>query len=291
VNQQNTFGAALRTWRERLSPADVGMVMGRDRRTPGLRREELAALADVSVDYIVRMEQGRARPSRGVLGALTGALLLSKDERDHLFRLAGQESPTDDVISDYIPAGVQRLLLRLGDVAIAVFSADWTLVSWSPLWGALMGVSSSRRQQRPNLLRMTFLRGDQPGGFGENPIRTLGDPQHDKADLVADLRAATGRYPQDPALTALIDDLTTNGEFAGIWRRGAVARHESVRKLVSHPLGDIVLDCDTMTVPGADLRILVYTAAEGSPDAELLEFLRITRPTSVTDPSHPAPAS
>lgn len=283
MHQLNAFGTALRTWRERLSPADVGMVTGRDRRTPGLRREELAALADVSVDYVTRMEQGRARPSRSVLGSLTRALLLSKDERDHLFRLADQEPPTEDTISDYIPAGVQRLLVRLGDIAIAVFSADWTLISWSPLWGALMGVSPSRAGEHPNLIRMTFLRGDAPSGFGASPIRTVGNPQQDKADLVADLRAATGRYPRDRKLAALIDELMTSDEFADIWSRGAVARHESVRKLVSHELGDIVLDCDTMTVPGADLHVLVYTAVEGSRDAELLEFLRVTRPTSVAD--------
>ncbi|MFC4244503.1 helix-turn-helix domain-containing protein [Gryllotalpicola reticulitermitis] len=277
------LGGALRAWRERLTPADVGMITGPDRRTPGLRREELAALADVSVDYVVRLEQGRARPSRAVLGALTRALLLSKDERDHLFRLAGQEPPAADMISDYIPAGVQRLMVRLGDIAIAVFSADWTLVSWSPLWGALMGFPSARTQELPNLIRMTF-RGDGVAhGFGDYPIRTVGDPAQDRADLVADLRAATGRYPHDPRLASLIDELLLNEEFAAIWKLGAVARHESVRKHVSHPLGEIVLDCDAITVPGADLHILVYTAAEGTADAQLLEFLRVTRDSSIAD--------
>ncbi|MCU1527345.1 MAG: helix-turn-helix protein, partial [Frondihabitans sp.] len=171
---RNPFGTILRAWRQRLLPGDVGMVQGRDRRTPGLRREELAALADISVDYVVRMEQGRAYPSTGVLAALTRALLLSKDERDHLYRLAGQEVPGDGLIPDYIPAGVQRMLLRLGDVAIAVFRADWTLISWSPLWAALMGVASSRSHQETNLLRMTFLKGAGPVGFGDHPIRTLG---------------------------------------------------------------------------------------------------------------------
>nr|WP_274636428.1 helix-turn-helix domain-containing protein [Microbacterium bovistercoris] len=286
MRDPNPIGVALRTWRERLSPADVGMVSGPDRRTPGLRREELAALADVSVDYVVRIEQGRARPSRAVLGTLTRALLLSKQERDHLFRLTGQEPPAGDLVSDYIPAGVQRLLVRLGDVAIAVFSADWNLISWSPLWAALMGFAPSRTQPPPNLLRMTFLRHGKPGGFGEHAIRTVGDPAQDRADLVADLRSATGRYPRDPKLAALIDELLGNDEFAAIWRLGAVARHESVRKRVSHPLGDLVLDCDTITVPGADLHILVYTAAERSPDAELLEFLRVTRLESLTDRNH-----
>jgi transcriptional regulator with XRE-family HTH domain len=259
------------------------MVHGRDRRTPGLRREELAALADVSVDYVVRMEQGRARPSAGILAALTRALLLSKDERDHLYRLAGHEPPTDDLISGYIPAGVQRMLVRLGDVAIAVFSADWTLVSWSPLWAAVMGVTDRPDGEQTNLARMTFLSGTKPIGFGSHPVRTVGDPGQDRANLVADLRWATGRYPRDPQLAALIDDLLADEGFADAWNSGVVARHDSIKKVVSHPLGDIVLDCDTVTVPGADLSILVYTAAEGSSDAERLEFVRITRLSTVAD--------
>ncbi|WP_144714775.1 helix-turn-helix domain-containing protein [Curtobacterium pusillum] len=283
MSETDALGQALRTWRERLSPSSVGMVAGRDRRTPGLRREELAALADVSVDYVVRLEQGRARPSVPVLGALTRALLLSKDERDHLFRLAGHEPPTDAAISHYIPVGVQRMLVRLGDVAIAVFSADWTLISWSPLWAAVMGVPDGPEIDQTNLARMTFLPGDRPIGFGAHPIRTMGDSKQDRANLVADLRWATGKYPRDAELAALIDDLLGNTEFAQTWHSGVVARHGSIRKLVSHPLGEIILDCDTLTVPGADLNILVYTAAEGSPDAELLEFLRITRPTTIAD--------
>lgn len=249
------------------------MVSGRDRRTPGLRRGELAALADVSTDYVVRMEQGRARPSPSVLAALARALRLTGDERDHLFRLAGHEAPGDGRVSSVAPAGVQRVLARLGDVAIAVFSADWTLVAWSPLWGALMGVSPSQPPRETNLLRVAFAQGDGPGGFGAHPIRTLGDPRQDRADLVADLRAATGRHPRDPGLASLVEDLLGNEEFAATWRRGEVARHDAVQKLVAHPLGDIVLDCDTLFVPGADLNVLIYTAAEGTPAAELLELL------------------
>jgi hypothetical protein len=146
-----------------------------------------------------------------------------------------------------------------------------------------MGVTPNRYGVKPNLMRMTFLRGEAPSGFGDNPIRTLGDPEQDRADLVADLRAATGRYPRDPRLASLIQDLMQSDEFSRVWNRGAVARHESVRKLVSHPLGDITLDCDSMTVPGADLHILVYTAAEGSTEADRLEFLTVTRPSSVAD--------
>jgi hypothetical protein len=178
------------------------------------------------------------------------------------------------------------LLARLGDIAIAVFSADWTLISWSPLWGALMGVSSPRSHPETNLLRMTFLRENEQVGFGAYRVRPFGDQVQERADLVADLRAATGRYPRDRKLSKLVDDLTGNQEFADIWKHGSVARHDSIQKIVSHPLGEILLDCDTMTVPGADLRVLIYTAAEGSHDAELLEFVRVTRLTSLADRNH-----
>lgn len=278
-----TLGVALRTWRERLVPADVGMVTTADRRTSGLRREELAALANISVDYVTRLEQGRARPSPAVLSALTRSLLLSADERDHLFGLAGHAAPSPALISDYVPVGVQRLLVRLGDVPIAVFSADWTLISFSPLWGALMGVSPARIREAPNLVRIAFLGGDGPHGLGDHPISTIGDAVQDRADLVADLHATAGRYPHDPRLSALIDELLANEGFAAAWRLGSVARHRSVRKLVSHPLGDVVLDCDTLTVPGADLHILVYTASEGSRDAEFLRFLRVSRDATLID--------
>src|ERR1700760_1305598 len=119
---QTSLGATLRTWRDRLSPAEIGRPAGHSRRAAGLRREELADLAGVSVDYIVRLEQGRATsPSAQVVAALARALRLTRAERDHLYRLAGLQPPSDGVISDHIPPGVQRLLTRLGETPVAVF--------------------------------------------------------------------------------------------------------------------------------------------------------------------------
>ena len=276
------LGEALRSWRERLSPADVGLTPGRDRRTTGLRREEVAALAALSVDYVVRLEQGRAHPSTQVLAALTRTLVLSTGERDHLYRLAGYQAPSPDRISTFIPPGVQRLITRLGDTAIAVFSADWTLVTWTPLWAALMGDPIGRDPRDMNLLRVVFGRDDTNASFGEHPARVLCETSQYRADLVADLRGATGRYPHDPELTALVADLRqASSEFARLWQLGTVARYDSIRKVVSHPIGDITVDCDTVTVPGADLRILTYTAPAGSADADLLDFLRVTRPATI----------
>ncbi|WP_231567115.1 helix-turn-helix transcriptional regulator [Frigoribacterium sp. MEB024] len=118
------FADVLRSWRDRVSPADVGLPAGVGRRTTGLRREELAALAGVSVDYVVRLEQGRAtNPSPQMLRALAVALRLSDDERDHLYRSAGAAPPSAEVVPRHVGPGVQRIVDRLGDVPLAVFSA------------------------------------------------------------------------------------------------------------------------------------------------------------------------
>lgn len=134
------LGATLRAWRDRLSPAAAGLPRGRLRQAPGLRREDLAELAGISVDYIVRLEQGRSTtPSAQVAAALARALQLTSAERDHLYRLAGLVPPADGEISDHIPPGVHRMLNRLGDAAVGVFSADWQLIWWNRGWAALLG--------------------------------------------------------------------------------------------------------------------------------------------------------
>src|SRR5262249_4949173 len=123
-----SLGATIHAWRDRLTPEAVGLPARRSRRAAGLRREELAHLAGVSCDYVVRIEQGRATaPSPEIVGALVRALQLSRDERDHLYRLAGLQSPPDGTITDHIPPGMQRVLTRIGETPVAVFAADWRL--------------------------------------------------------------------------------------------------------------------------------------------------------------------
>ena len=126
------LGTTIRAWRDRLSPAAVGLPARYPRRAKGLRREELAELAGISVDYVVRLEQGRfATPSAQVVAALARALQLTDAERDHLYRLAGLAPPDRGEISDHIPPGLRRMLNRLGDAAAAVFAADWQLIWWN----------------------------------------------------------------------------------------------------------------------------------------------------------------
>lgn len=279
-----TFGVALRRWRDRLSPAGVGLPVYTSRRAAGLRREELGQLAGLSVDYIVRLEQGRAtNPSAQVVGTLARALQLSTDERDHAYRLAGLLPPAAGTISSHIPPGVQRVLARLADFPVGVFSADWRLLTWTPPWAALIGDPSGRTPEQRNLVRAVFT--DGASGLSSWPVRHADDGL--PAALVADLRTALLDYPRDDALRALVDDLrTTSRAFAELWDQGAVGKHVSARKTIEHPqVGDVTCDCDVLTVPGSDVRLVVYSAAEGTPDYEKLEFLRVTGGRPATTPA------
>ena len=130
----NELAVILRAWRDRLAPEAAGMPRGSGRRAPGLRREELAALAGVSVDYLVRLEQGRSTsPSPQVLASIARALRLTNEERDHLYRVAGAAVPTKADVPRHLTPSIQRIVDRLGDTPAAVFSATWDLISWNPL--------------------------------------------------------------------------------------------------------------------------------------------------------------
>jgi transcriptional regulator with XRE-family HTH domain len=273
---RNDLGRALRAWRDRLSPADAGVASGGSRRARGLRREEVAALAGISVDYVTRLEQGRSKtPSAQVVAGLARALQLDLAERDHLYRSAGLLPPQPGQISSHVPAGVQRLITRLGNIPLAVFSADWTLIRWTPLWAALVGDPLALPPQERNLIHVMFTR---PADGSSLPVRAHRGDDAVEAALVADLRTAASTYPNDQRLHELIQRATdTNPRFAELWASGAVGSHTSDRKTIAHPLvGDITLDCDVLTVPGADLKVVAYTAATGTADAEKLELLRVT---------------
>ncbi|MGV8882670.1 MAG: helix-turn-helix domain-containing protein [Rhodoglobus sp.] len=284
------FASVLRSWRERVRPADVGLPAGAGRRTAGLRREELAALAGISVDYIVRLEQGRAlNPSPQLLRALAIALRLTDDERDHLYRVAGAAPPSAGVVPHHIGPGVQRILSRLSDVPMAVFSATHDILLWNPLWAALNGDPSRYVGIERNLVWRHFTAGHAGTDY---------DEQHEEdfaRDLTADLRAAVGRYPHDSALKHLVSRLRAESpEFELRWAEARVAEHRSSRKTVTAtPVGPITVDCDVLTAPGSDLRIVVYTAAPGSTDEAKLDLLRVTglQTLTLTPPPWSGPPS
>ncbi|MFC9651852.1 MULTISPECIES: helix-turn-helix transcriptional regulator [unclassified Streptomyces] len=266
------FGKAVRRRRDRVSPETVGLPAGGHRRAAGLRREELALLAGISVDYITRLEQGRAaHPSAQVVEALARALRLSGTERAHLFRLAGLAPPGPETVPAYITPSVQRMLDRLTGTPVAVFDATWTLLMANPPYAALMGDPSGWRGNERNGVWRNLL------GPGSRVRHTPEARRAFEAALVADLRAAAGRYPADQRLRRLVEELRTHSErFTELWESGAVGHHEAARKTVDHPrVGPLTLDCDVLTVATGDLRIMVYTAEPGTADAERLALLTV----------------
>ncbi|MET4781367.1 helix-turn-helix transcriptional regulator [Glaciihabitans sp. UYNi722] len=271
-NSHGELAIVLRSWRDRLSPADAGLPHGGVRRAAGLRREELASLAGLSVDYIVRLEQGRSEnPSPQVLTALARALRLSKFERDHLFRVAGELAPSDSLVPRHVPPSTQRLLDRMSDLPVGVFSVDWTLLSWNAAWTSLVGDPSSRRGRELNIAWRHFRTVDPLLERSAQEIAAF------EASMVADLRMASGRYPQDAGLAGLISELRRDSPvFETLWGKADVAARHSDRKTFRHPtVGSLTLDCDVLTVPDSDLRIIAYSAIPASVDAEKLELVTV----------------
>ncbi|HEX4062664.1 MAG TPA: helix-turn-helix transcriptional regulator [Streptosporangiaceae bacterium] len=273
TGHRDDLGTTLRAWRDRLAPSAAGLAPGGARRSPGLRREELAALAGISVDYLVRLEQGRAAsPSPQVLASLARALRLTPGERDHLYRQGGQAPPSRTTISAHIPPGVQRLIDRLGDAAVAVYDAAWTLIVWNPTWAALMGDPSSWVGRDRNLIWRYFTR---PSEAASRVVHAPEEAPDFERSMAADLRDAAGRYPDDAGLHGLIADLRRSSpRFAEVWQEHRVGSRHADRKTVRHPeAGPITLDCDVLTVTGSDLRIIVYTADPASADASKLALI------------------
>ena len=264
------FGRAVRQWRDRVSPEAAGMLVGgHHRRANGLRREELAQLAGISVDYVTRLEQGRAaNPSGQVVEALSRALRLSADERNHLFHAAGLVPPGQGTVPAFITPSVQRMLDRLTNTPVAVFDAACTLLLANSMYIALMGEFHGSER---NALWRNFV------GMGTRVRHTPEGLLALQTAQVAQLRAAAARYPADRRVQRLINELRARSElFVRLWDSGAVARPEGARKIVDHPrMGALTLDCDVLTVDGADLRIMIYSAEPGTADAEQLSLLAV----------------
>lgn len=276
------LGAMIRTWRDRLSPSAVGLPAGHGRRAAGLRREELAELAGVSVDYVVRLEQGRATtPSVGVTASLARALRLSTAETDHLYRLAGLVPPDGGAISDHLPPGLRRVLTRLQSAPAAVFAADWQLLWWNREWAALLGDPAGAPPRLRNFARDRFPVDGGPARLARWPVAEA-DRDATDAAVVSDLRRATGRFPQDRRLAALIRELSAgNARFAELWATGAVAAHREDRKTIDHPeAGPVTVDCDVLSDGDFERKIVIMTAAAGSEDEARLRRIAATGPRS-----------
>ncbi|WP_062352913.1 helix-turn-helix transcriptional regulator [Herbidospora yilanensis] len=284
------FGPTVRRWRDRVAPSAVGLQAGRRRRAGGLRREELAALAGISADYLTRLEQGRATaPSAQVVESLARALRLSDTERDLLYRLAGHAAPGPDVVPSRVTPSVQRLLDRLSNTPVVVYDAGWTLVLANEPYDALMGDTTTWRGLERNAVWRNVAR------LPSRVVHTPREQAEHEARLVADLRLTAARYPADRTLRRLIADLASGSpRFAGLWDAEALPAptDTSRRKTVDHPaVGPITLDCDTLFVARDDLRITVYTAEPGTEDADRLALAVVLGTQSLQPYSAPDPGA
>jgi transcriptional regulator with XRE-family HTH domain len=265
-------GSYIQAWRHRVQPADVGLPAGLSRRTRGLRREELALLASISVDYLVRLEQGRAtNPSAEVLAALSRALRLTNEERDLLYTVAGQAPPRRSAMTAHVPPSVQRLIDRMADLPVAVYDPAWTIIAWNRVWAGLMGDPSVVSGRDRNLIWRTFT------GRSTRVRKSAAEVDEFELNAVADLRRALATYPDDARLRDLVEDLRqASSRFVSLWQDRAVNPAGPNSKTIIHPeVGPITLDCDVLTVAGSDLRLVVYTAEPSSPDASRLRLAQV----------------
>lgn len=268
------LAALLRQARSRTQPREVGLPAGVRRQVPGLRREEVAQLAGISVDYVVRLEQGRGpRPSTAVLTALARALRLNDNDRALLFQLGGAAPPQPGHIAMVVRPSVLRLLDRMADLPALVMSAKGDVLAWNPMATALLGDFSALPAAHRNMIWQCFL-GTETGRIRHTPeeFRILG------VYGVGTLRSAKARYPTDPELDRLINELRTHStQFEQLWRERPSGLWRDATKIIEHPeLGRLVVECDTLLIPDTDQTLVVYSAEPNTPAASALDLLRVT---------------
>lgn len=268
------LGAFLRSRRERLRPEDVGLPSGARRRTPGLRREEVAVLAHISTEYYVRLEQGRApRPSGEVVAGIAGALRLTAAESSHLHVLAGSVVSRAGLPRRDVRPSILALLERLPQTAAFVMSAAFEVLAWNNLAAALMEDFAALAPEDRNLARKAFLGSTRP----EAALYGISDATEFRHHVVMELRSTLARYPSDPAVTGLIGELRDGSlEFARLWERHDVQAAPTLTKTFHHPaVGEMTLDCDSLTLTDRDQYLVLYTAPQGSRDADALALLNM----------------
>ncbi|MFC4908369.1 helix-turn-helix transcriptional regulator [Actinomadura gamaensis] len=264
--QRDQLADFLRRRRAAIRPTEVGIADGSRRRTTGLRREEVAMLAGMSVDYVVRLEQGRSsQPSPQLLGALARALRLSDDERDHLFHLAGHRPPPADGTARLARAGLMRMLDLLGRTPALVLSDLGEVLAQNRAAMLLTGDHTGFSGDRRYAVHRWFT---DPAARAVAPVQ---EQEHYARQLVADLRAAAGRRTGDPAVAGLVERLqAASADFRRLWAEHQVAVRRTDRKTMLHPrVGRLLLDCETLITPDQSQQLLVLTPA----DAETRERL------------------
>jgi transcriptional regulator with XRE-family HTH domain len=262
VLNRDDLAAFLRARRHRLQPADVGLPDIGSRRTPGLRRQEVAQLAGMSVDYYIRLEQARGpHPSRQLLGALARALMLTGDEREYLFRVAGESPPPAASPSREVSPGIRNLIDSLPETPAYVVDAKYDILAWNAIATHFIGDLSAFAESDRNMVRWVFgLSADALPWNDPDSIRFT-------RSTVADLRASYARYPGDPGIRELVTELLgTSPKFAEMWAAHEVESRRPLVKRVDHPLtGPLEFECQVLHIPHAGQRLITYCTAPGSP--------------------------
>ncbi|MEU8893477.1 helix-turn-helix transcriptional regulator [Streptomyces sp. NPDC048442] len=288
MNAPGPLGTFLQARRARLRPEDVGLRdFGNRRRVAGLRREELAQLAGVSVSYYTRLEQGLSRgASSEVLDAIARALLLDAHERAHLDRLADAARRTPRVRRprpEKLADETRDLLRAVEGVPALVLGRRTDVLAWNALGHSLLaghldvhGPDDPAR--RPNMSRMLFL---------DPHCRELyADWRRKARAVVGNLRIAVGRHPDDPLLAELIGELTMKSpEFVALWGDHRVEPCDAASYELHHPVvGTVTVTQQTLSVARSpDQALIVCTTPAGSPSEEALALLRRGEGTVVRD--------
>ena len=251
----------LRTRRARLMPSDVGLIEGRRRRTPGLRREEVALLANIGATWYTRLEQGLPiNVSSDVLDAIGRALQLSRSERRHLFTLAGHAlDETHDAPDEQVSPLLRRTLDAFNPYPAYVRGRHYDMLAFNDAWRAALCYRPSDEWERRNMLRSFFLE-------AESRVR---HPQWEQVaiKIVAQFRSVAARYPDDPEFRAIVSELQDKSEaFRDAWARHDVYEaNEGLKHFFHQKVGDLFLDHVSLVVPDyPDMRLIVYTAEPGS---------------------------
>ncbi|MFJ8887803.1 helix-turn-helix domain-containing protein [Streptomyces sp. NPDC102402] len=262
----------LRSRRARLKPEDVGLPdFGRHRRVPGLRREELAQLAGVSVAYYTRLEQGNGQNVSGeVLGAIASALRLTDAEQAHLTHLAKpkQHRRKRPVRQQRVRGALCQLLDSMDGVPAYVTGRRAEILAWNRMAAAVFGDWSQLPPQERNWARLVFLRPEYRDLYVEWDQKA--------SDIVSYLRMDAGCHPDDPRLSALVGELSVKSEdFRRLWARHDVKEKSHGVKRLDHPLvGELSLSYETFALPDdAEQSVVTYHAEPGSASAEALRLL------------------
>jgi transcriptional regulator with XRE-family HTH domain len=265
------LGAFLRSRRDRIRPADVGLTAGPRRRVPGLRRDEVAQLAGASVEYYIELERGAgSQPSEQMLAALSRALRLTIDERNHVYHLAGRPVPVQGGPASHVHPGMSDLLDRLTTTPAQVITDLHVTLVQNPLAQALLGDQRVHRGPAASFIHRWFLdpRARELYPAEDHPIQSRA--------FVADLRAAVARRAaRDEEATALVAALRNGSpEFVRYWAEHDVAFRRDDRKRIVHPaLGLLEVNCLNLFSEDGRQRLLWFTPAVGTDSAGRLELL------------------